>query len=54
MSASVNGVPSTTAVGTYVNGAVESVTMASGTAGLVLNVAGLGSVPFSSVTQISN
>lgn len=54
LSASVNGVPSTTAVGTYVNGAVESVTMASGTAGLVLNVAGLGSVPFSSVTQISN
>jgi hypothetical protein len=30
------------------------VTMASGTSGLILNVAGVGSVPFSSVTQIAN
>jgi hypothetical protein len=30
------------------------VTMASGSAGMTLNVAGLGSVPFSSVLQISN
>jgi flagellar basal-body rod modification protein FlgD len=54
LSAQVNGVASGTAVGTYVNGTVESVTMASGSTGMTLNVAGLGSVPFSSVTQISN
>jgi flagellar basal-body rod modification protein FlgD len=54
LSATVNGVAAGTAVGTYVNGTVESVTMGSGTSGLTLNVAGLGSVPFSSVTQISN
>jgi flagellar basal-body rod modification protein FlgD len=52
--ASVEGTASGTAVGTYVNGTVDSVTMASGTTGLSLNVTGLGSVPFASVTQISN
>jgi flagellar basal-body rod modification protein FlgD len=52
--AEVNGVASGTAVSTYVNGTVESVTMAAGTSGLTLNVAGLGSVPFSNVEQISN
>jgi flagellar basal-body rod modification protein FlgD len=54
LSAEVAGVASGTAVGTYVNGTVQSVTMGAGTAGLTLNVAGLGSVPFSSVQQISN
>jgi flagellar basal-body rod modification protein FlgD len=54
LSAQVNGVASGTAIGTYVNGTVESVTMGSGSTGMTLNVAGLGSVPFSSVTQISN
>jgi hypothetical protein len=37
-----------------VNGTVQSVTMGAGATGLTLNVAGLGSVPFSSVQQISN
>jgi flagellar basal-body rod modification protein FlgD len=39
---------------TLVNGTVESVSMGAGTTGLTLNVAGIGSVPFSSVQQISN
>ena len=42
-----------TAATTYVNGTVQSVTMGAGQAGLTLNVSGLGSVPFSSVQQIS-
>jgi flagellar basal-body rod modification protein FlgD len=54
LSAEVTGVASGTAVGTYVNGTVESVTMGSGSTGLTLNVAGLGSVLFSNVEQISN
>ncbi len=54
LTAEVTGVASGTAVGTYVNGTVESVTMGSGSTGLTLNVAGLGSVPFSNVEQISN
>jgi len=54
LSAEVDGVSSGTAVGTYVNGTVESVTMGSGTAGMTLNVSGLGSVPYANVTQISN
>ena len=54
VTAQVAGVASGTAVGTYVNGTVQSVTMGAGTTGLTLNVAGLGSVPFSSVQQISN
>lgn len=43
-----------TAATTYVNGTVQSVTMGAGAAGLTLSVSGLGSVPFSNVTQISN
>jgi flagellar basal-body rod modification protein FlgD len=43
-----------TAATTYVNGTVESVSMGAGTTGLTVNVAGVGSVPFSSVQQISN
>ena len=43
-----------TAASTLVNGTVESVSMGAGTTGLTLNVAGIGSVPFSSVQQISN
>jgi flagellar basal-body rod modification protein FlgD len=39
---------------TFVNGTVESVSMGAGSTGLTLNVAGVGSVPFSSVQQISN
>jgi flagellar basal-body rod modification protein FlgD len=54
LTAQVNGVSSGTAIGTYVNGTVDSVTMGSGGAGMTLNVAGLGSVPFANVTQISN
>jgi flagellar basal-body rod modification protein FlgD len=55
LSAQVAGVGSGAAVSTYVNGTVQSVTMGgTGTTGLTLNIAGLGSVPFSSVEQISN
>jgi flagellar basal-body rod modification protein FlgD len=54
LSAQVAGVASGTAVPTLVGGTVDSVTMGAGTTGLTLNVAGLGSVPFSSVQQISN
>jgi flagellar basal-body rod modification protein FlgD len=54
LNAEVSGVASGTAVSTYVNGTVQSVTMGAGTTGLTLNVAGLGAVPFSSVEQISN
>ena len=54
LSAEVAGVASGTAVPTLVNGTVDSVTMGAGSTGLTLNVAGLGSVPFSSVQQISN
>jgi flagellar basal-body rod modification protein FlgD len=54
LSAQVNGVSGGTAVTTLVSGTVDSVTMGSGTTGLTLNIAGLGSVPFSSVQQISN
>ena len=43
-----------TAATTAVNGTVESVSMGAGSAGLTLNVAGVGSVPFSSLQQISN
>ena len=43
-----------TAVTTLVSGTVDSVTMGSGATGLTLNIAGLGSVPFTSVQQISN
>ena len=54
LSAQVSGVSGGTAIGTLVSGTVDSVTMGSGTSGLTLNIAGLGSVPFSSVQQISN
>jgi flagellar basal-body rod modification protein FlgD len=43
-----------TAAATLVNGTVESVSMGAGSGGLTLNVSGVGSVPFSSVQQISN
>jgi flagellar basal-body rod modification protein FlgD len=43
-----------TAAATLVNGTIESVSMGAGSTGLTLNVAGVGSVPFSSVQQISN
>ena len=43
-----------TAASTLVNGTVESVSMGAGSTGLTVNVSGLGSVPFSSVQQISN
>jgi flagellar basal-body rod modification protein FlgD len=54
LSAQVAGASSGTAVSTYVNGTVQSVTMGAGQTGLTLNVSGLGSVPFASVQQISN
>lgn len=54
LSAQIAGVASGTAVGTYVSGTVQSVTMGAGGSGLTLNVAGLGSVPFGNVQQISN
>ena len=54
LSAQVNGVSGSSAVTTLVSGTVDSVTMGSGATGLTLNIAGLGSVPFSSVQQISN
>jgi flagellar basal-body rod modification protein FlgD len=43
-----------TAATTMINGTVDSVSMGAGSTGLTLNVSGLGSVPFSSVQQISN
>jgi flagellar basal-body rod modification protein FlgD len=54
LSAQIAGAAAGTAASTYVNGTVQSVTMGAGTSGLTLNVAGLGSVPFSNVQQISN
>jgi flagellar basal-body rod modification protein FlgD len=54
LSGEVAGVSGGTAITTLVNGTVDSVTMGAGSAGLTLNIAGLGSVPFSSVQQISN
>ncbi len=54
LSAQVAGVASGTAVPTYVNGTVQSVTMGAGATGLTLDVAGLGSVPYANVQQISN
>ena len=45
-----------TAASTYVNGTVESVSLGSGSgsSGMTLNIAGVGSVPFSTVQTISN
>jgi flagellar basal-body rod modification protein FlgD len=54
LTAQVAGVGGGTAVTTLINGTVDSVTMGTGASGLTLNIAGLGSVPFSSVQQISN
>src|SRR5271163_402503 len=55
LSAQYAGAPSgSTAATTLVNGTIESVSMGAGSTGLTLNVAGIGSVPFSSVQQISN
>lgn len=54
LSAQVSGVAGGTAISTLVSGTVDSVTMGSGASGMTLNIAGLGSVPFSSVQQISN
>jgi len=54
LSAQIAGANSGTAVSTYVNGTVQSVTMGAGSSGLTLNVSGLGSVAFSNVQQISN
>jgi flagellar basal-body rod modification protein FlgD len=45
---------SSTAATTMISGTVESVSMGSGSTGLTLNVAGVGSVPFSSLQQINN
>jgi flagellar basal-body rod modification protein FlgD len=39
---------------TAVNGTVESVSMGAGSAGMTLNVSGIGSVPFSALQTISN
>lgn len=39
---------------TLVNGTIESVSMGAGSTGMTLNVAGVGSVPYSSVQQVSN
>jgi flagellar basal-body rod modification protein FlgD len=54
LSATVNGVASGTNIVTQVAGTVDSVTMASGTSGLTLNVAGIGSVAFSNVVAIAD
>jgi flagellar basal-body rod modification protein FlgD len=54
LSAQVSGVSGGTAVTTLVSGTIDSVTMGSGSTGMTLNISGLGSVPFSSVQQISN
>jgi flagellar basal-body rod modification protein FlgD len=53
LAATVAGVASGTVVPTYVSGTVDSVTMGAGASGLTLNVAGVGSVPYASVQQIS-
>jgi flagellar basal-body rod modification protein FlgD len=45
---------SSTPATTAVNGTVDSVSMGAGTSGMTLNVAGVGSVPISSLLQISN
>lgn len=45
---------SSTAATTLVSGTVESVSMGAGSTGMTLNVSGVGSVPFSSLQQISN
>ena len=55
LSAAYAGQTKTSAAATtLVNGTVESVSMGAGSAGMTLNVAGVGSVAFSSLQQISN
>jgi flagellar basal-body rod modification protein FlgD len=55
LSAQYAGQTSTsTAATTLVSGTVESVSMGAGSTGLTLNVAGVGSVPFTSLQQINN
>jgi flagellar basal-body rod modification protein FlgD len=53
LTAQVNGVASTTAIPTYINGTIQSVTMGSGTSGMMVNVSGQGAVLLSNVAQIS-
>jgi flagellar basal-body rod modification protein FlgD len=43
-----------TVASTLVNGTVESVSIGAGSVGMTLNVAGVGSVPFADLQQISN
>ena len=54
LSAQVAGVDAKTTIPTYVNGLIQSVTMGAGSTGMIVNVAGQGPVPFSSVEEISN
>jgi flagellar basal-body rod modification protein FlgD len=55
LSAQYAGATSASAAATtLVSGTVESVSMGAGSTGLTLNVAGVGSVPFGNVQQISN
>jgi flagellar basal-body rod modification protein FlgD len=54
LSAQYAGATQGTAATTLVNGTIESVSMGAGSTGLTVNVAGIGSVPFSSVQQVSN
>jgi flagellar basal-body rod modification protein FlgD len=53
VSAQVNGVAAGTNVATYINGIIQSVTMASGSTGMYVNVAGQGPVLLSNVAEIS-
>jgi len=54
LKAQIAGVSGSTAGNTSVSGTIESVSMGAGQSGLTLNISGLGSVPFSSVQQITN
>jgi len=51
-SAQVDGVAASTTIPTYIEGAIQSVTMGSGSTGMLVNVAGQGPVALSSVEQI--
>ncbi len=53
LTAQVNGVSAGTTIPTYVNGTIQSVTMGSGTTGMMVNVSGQGAVLLSNVAQIS-
>ena len=54
LSAQVAGVSASTPISTYINGLIQSVTMGSGSSGMILNIAGQGAVPFADVEEISN